>query len=81
MNEPVFGAIAIMKFSHVTFIVGFTNDKKEIYALGGNQSSKVKIERYDRKKVMEYRFPISGGYSQLKQVAPPQSYSVTRNTD
>ena len=57
-----------MKFSHVTFIVGFTNDKKEIYALGGNQSSKVKIERYDRKKVMEYRFPISGGYSQLKQV-------------
>lgn len=22
-----------MKFSHVTFIVGFTNDKKEIYAL------------------------------------------------
>lgn len=60
-----------MKFSHVTFIVGFTNDKKEIYALGGKQSSKVKIERYDRKKVMEYRFPISGGYSQLKQVAPP----------
>lgn len=50
INEPVFGAIAIMEFSHVTFIVGFTNDKKEIYALGGNQSSKVKIERYDRKK-------------------------------
>lgn len=61
INQPVFGAIAKMNWSHVTFIYKF--DDTSIWVLGGNQAKDgaavkddvmVNIVKYRRNQVQEY---------------------------
>ncbi len=40
---------------HVGFFLGFSNDRKLVFCLGGNQGNAVSIQSYDAKKVLQFR--------------------------
>ena len=51
ISEPVFGAIGVKSRrggGHVAFVVGKSEDGKDLFMLGGNQSDEVNISRYPR---------------------------------
>jgi len=43
---------------HVAFVTKY--DDKWVWALGGNQSNTVSEQKFDRKKVLGYRWPVEG---------------------
>ncbi len=64
LAEPQLGAIAVLSrganqaLGHVGFVV--RADEQALYLLGGNQSNQVKISRFDRSRLLGFRWPVSG---------------------
>ena len=58
IDKPAYGAIAIMNFSHVGFVVGVNKDGR-IIILGGNQGTpgSVNLTPVARSAVISYRYP------------------------
>jgi uncharacterized protein (TIGR02594 family) len=50
---------------HVAFVTRF--DDKWIWALGGNQSNAVTEQKFDRKKVLGYRWPVENATTKTSQ--------------
>lgn len=55
-SEPKFGAIAIMSYSYVGFVVGINSDDR-IILLGGNQNDAVNLSTNLQKQVVKYVYP------------------------
>ena len=60
VKKPFVGAIAILKGSHVGFVIGETVRKQvdRIVLLGGNQGSRVKVSHWPKTNVEKYLKPI-----------------------
>jgi uncharacterized protein (TIGR02594 family) len=59
LDKPAVGAIIVLQRGGSTFLghVGFVVDPAAHIMLGGNQSDRVSIQRYDPRKVLSYRWP------------------------
>lgn len=62
VNDPQPGDVVLIgtngdpqKIYHVGLFTGFTNDGKQLFLLGGNQTNSVSISKYWRKNVAGYR--------------------------
>lgn len=59
LKDPVVGAIVVFTREgggHVGFVVGKTSDG-HLAVLGGNQSNKVTVAKFDKSRVTSYRWP------------------------
>ena len=56
LNQPAYGALAIMKYSHVGFVAGLNSDGRLIL-LGGNQGDAVNLSPNAMSQVKGYRYP------------------------
>lgn len=61
IDNPVRGCVAILQRGvangHAAFFVRFSDDKKSVFLLGGNQSNSVCVQTYPADKVLGYRVP------------------------
>lgn len=55
---------------HVGIFVGFSNDMKQVFTLGGNQKNSVSIQGYDKDKVLGYRRLATEGNSETPSGDP-----------
>jgi len=53
-HDPKPGDVVVMR-GHVTLFVGFSEDGKRFFGLGGNQKNQVRITEYSIKKVISFR--------------------------
>lgn len=67
LDKPAYGCVVTFWrgkkngwSGHVGFVVG-QDIKGNLWVLGGNQNDRVKISRYSREKVLEYRWPTGTG--------------------
>lgn len=60
LDKPAYGALAIMKYSHVGFVAGQNSDGR-IILLGGNQGDAVNLSPNGISQVKGYRYP--SGYT------------------
>ena len=56
LDQPAYGALAIMKYSHVGFVAGLNSDGRLIL-LGGNQGDAVNLSPNAMSQVKGYRYP------------------------
>jgi len=72
LSEPKEGAIVVFWRGkpdgwqgHVAFVTRW--DDKWVWALGGNQSNAVNEQKFDRKKVLGYRWPVENATTKITQ--------------
>ena len=56
LNQPAYGAVVIMNYSHVGFVAG-KNDDGRIVVLGGNQGNALNYSPNAVSAVLQYRYP------------------------
>ena len=66
-SKPVYGAIAVMDYSHVGIVVGINNDGRVIL-LGGNQGDAVNLSPNSKSAVFRYVYP--SGYTSTTLALP-----------
>lgn len=66
-GTPVYGAIAVMNYSHVGIVVGINQDSRVII-LGGNQGNAVNLSPNGQSSVIKYVYP--NGYNSSNLALP-----------
>jgi uncharacterized protein (TIGR02594 family) len=78
VKEPIYGAIALVKFKkgghHVGFVAG--NKGKNVLLLGGNQhrGTKVSLSQFSKDEIQTYRLPADYKGTELKAQEKDESY-------
>jgi uncharacterized protein (TIGR02594 family) len=57
IDKPSYGALVTFGDTHIGFVVGMSEDGKELYVLGGNQNNEVNVSKYPIKDNFEYFLP------------------------
>jgi len=57
INGPSYGALVTFGDNHIGFVVGITEDEKELLVLGGNQNDEVNVSQYQIKSNFKYFLP------------------------